>query len=234
MSARPIVALLLAFPAVAQPPLPETPPADACEVLPVADPAPAPFTLTLVDVRFHDAAPHADLEAAADLARAVLAELGYVEEQYDLSIYDGEGLPHGVVLGEQVAADVLAANDGRGGSSPATHAFRKAMLERTNYAPYDQSRGELWMGVVAEWPTGRDHGSVTWARGMEFYRTFCTVKGYATCSMRRDCFGHELGHLFGLEHGRHDWYGYDPQPKHLRYIRGAASCRPIDIEAAEN
>ena len=57
--------------------------------------------------------------------------------------------------------------------------------------------------------------------------SFCNGPiGFITCSVREDCLGHELGHAFGMLHGRHNWYGFDPTEEHIEAMRRMTQCEP--------
>ncbi len=152
--------------------------------------------------------------------------MGFNKHDYALRLYDDYGMPYTVDMSPVAQQQADEAK-----SAPALHYFRKNIQHIPGYGytdGYRQNIGEMIIGVTVEWPSGKHHGSVTMAVGSDWFRTFCTVKGVGVCSDREDCLGHEIGHFFGLEHHRHDWWGYDPKPKHIRYIRSLASCTHID------
>lgn len=120
-----------------------------------------------------------------------------------------------------VEADVLR----EGSSGPATCRFKKKIQEATSYA-LPKGHGLVFLGGVTEWPTGRDHGSYILAASDVNFVSFCGSAGFVTCSVREDCLGHELGHAFGMEHGRHNWYGFDPKPDQIEKMARMTKCAP--------
>lgn len=199
--------------------------ADAAE-LTIERADPAFFEITLAELRFSPEQPRINVRATARTIRQVLSQLGLNVHDYDLHLYDEYGMPFEVDV-----SSVAEEQREQSKSGPVLHYFRKNLQHIPGFGwedGYRQDRGEIILGVTSQWPSGKHHGSVTFGVGSDWFRTFCSVKGVGVCSDREDCIGHEMGHLFGLEHHRHDWWGWAPQPKHIRYIRGLASCTHVD------
>ena len=179
--------------------------------------SPQPFVVVLVDTRVVDAAPRADMELVGQLVRKVLGRMGFIEQEdyrlvtsdYDWDITD-------------VTAEVLE----QGSSGPATNRFRKSILEATSYVQ-PRGHGLVYVGAVSEWPTGRDHGSYMLAGPDVQFVSFCNgTTGFLTCSVKEDCLGHELGHAFGMQHERHNWYGFAPTQEQIDAMRRMTRCAP--------
>ena len=159
-----------------------------------------PMLLVIVEALVKPDAPVADLYAAATHVRTAMSKMGFAEHtDYRLIVH-----PRRVVVTD-AEDDVLAS----GSSGPATNRFRKVVAEAIDYRP-PKTHGLVFVGVVSEWPTGRDHGSYMYAGSDVTFVSFCNSIGFLTCSVKEDCLGHELGHAFGLEHQRHNWYGFAP------------------------
>ena len=197
------------------------------------------FRLWLMEIRFDSAQPPLDIEHTKNIVIKVLSDLGFSENDYEIVTEDEGGRAYVADLSSY--ADAVIEEDS---SSPATIGFLDYLKERLDgeqhrigdidgfrydEMAHDPTSGELFLGITTRWPDEKFHGSFARLQRMTF-KTICTSQGFATCSDREDCIGHELGHAFGLSHAVHNWYGYDPQPEHVRWIRGAASCTPRDIE----
>lgn len=198
---------------------------------------PAHFRVRVVELDFGTGYPGLDMAAAEESVRDALMILGFNEHDYDLVSTDpATGMPYRID-----ASHVADEQAERAKSGPALAAVYDAVIRQwpDGYYYGDQRGGNLTIAITERWPSGKHHGSVAWAYGMARYRSFCTMKAIGVCSHRKDCLVHELGHMFGMEHRRHDWWG-DPsaetgrlENRQIRYIRGAASCTPLDIEQLE-
>ena len=175
-----------------------------------------PALIVVVEARLVNDAPRASLPQAAAHVRSVLARMG-LDEHIDYRLVE-HTRPLDIT---DVADEVLAESS----SGPATNRFRKKVLEAIGYA-MPRTHGLVFVGVVSEWPTGRDHGSYMLAGPDVNFVSFCRTLGALTCSIKEDCLGHELGHAFGLEHERHNWYGFAPTQDHRDAIRRMTRCAP--------
>ena len=182
----------------------------------VVTPETHPFVVVLTEAPLKHNARPVDLHVLASKVRTVLGEMGFSEHtDYRLITH-----PRAVDI-TAVADHVLE----EGSSAPATRAFTKTVSEAVGYAA-PQGHGLVYVGAVSEWPTGRDHGSYRLGGPGVNFVSFCATAGFLTCSVREDCLGHELGHAFGMEHERHNWYGYAPDAGHATMMRRLTRCAP--------
>ena len=176
-----------------------------------------PFIVVLIDARLLKDAPAVDMNRMTAITRDVLGQMGFVEEaEYRIIAHDR------VLDISDAAADVLNEDS----SGPATRRFKKTIQEATSYA-VPKGHGLVFVGGVSAWPTYRDHGSYALGRADVSFISFCNgTIGFLTCSVKEDCLGHELGHAFGMEHQRHNWYGFDPQPHQIEAMARMIRCAP--------
>lgn len=180
-------------------------------------PTEQPFVVVLMEARLVESAPSLDVAALATLTGEVLGQMGFVENEHYRLVEHSQ--PWDLM---DVASDVLDESS----SGPATNRFRKSILEATSYA-LPKGHGLIYIGGVSEWPTGRDHGSYMYAGQDVQFVSFCNGPvGFITCSIKEDCLGHELGHAFGMQHRRHNWYGFNPTEEHVAEIRRMTRCEP--------